>query len=412
MPRATPDTITIIGAGPAGLVAALALARVGADVVIAAPFDAAVADRRTTAVLGGGLELLKNLGVWAPCKAASAPLRSIRIVDDSGGLLRAPEVLFRAGDVGLDQFGANIPNAVLVAALLEQARATDRITLHATKAVTAIAHNADDVTITDAEGRTWASSLVVGADGRSSIARPAAGIATRTWTYPQTAVVTSFLHARGHNDVSTEFHRTPGPLTTVPLPAPAGGGSASSLVWVETPAEAARLQALDDAHFIQELAARLHGLLGRITSITPRSAFPLSGLNAAVMAQSRIALVGEAAHVLPPIGAQGLNLGLRDAATLADCVADGLGNGLTPGDASILAAYHTARAADVRSRTFAIDALNRSLLLDFMPIKLARSVGLHLTANVASLKQLAMRQGLEPAGERPRLMQPGGLAHP
>ena len=401
-----PHDVTVIGAGPAGLVAALALARVGATVTIAAPFDQSHTDRRTTAVLGGGLDLLKNLGVWTACDAASAPLRAIRIIDDGGGLIRAPEVLFRSEDAGLTQFGANIPNTVLVAALLDVARATAAVTLHATKAVAAIVPSAEGVAITDAEGNTWSSSLVVGADGRASISRAAAGIDVRRWSYPQTAVVAAFTHTRNHDGISTEFHRTPGPLTTVPLPSPAGGGYASSLVWVETPSEAARLGTLDDAQFTAELSARLQGLLGRIGSVEPRGAFPLSGLNATTMGQRRIALVGEAAHVLPPIGAQGLNLGLRDAAALADCVADGLAHGLTPGDASVLAAYHAARATDVRSRTFAVDALNRSLLVDLFPVQIARGLGLHLTANIAGLKRLAMRQGLEPAGERPRLMQP------
>lgn len=401
-----PQNITVIGAGPAGLVAALALAQIGADVLLAAPFGFNDTDRRTTAVLGGGLDLLKNLGAWDACSAASAPLRAIRIIDDSSGLIRAPEILFRSEDVGVPQFGANIPNSVLVAALLDIARQTKSIQLHATAAVTAIVPDANGVAITDAEGRKWSTSLAVGADGRASIARPAARIETRTWSYPQTAVVTALSHSRSHAGVSTEFHRTPGPLTTVPLPEPAGGGYASSLVWVETPAEAERLLALNDEPFKTELSSRLQGLLGRIGTVGARAAFPLSGLNAAVMGQNRIALVGEAAHVLPPIGAQGLNLGLRDAAALADCVADGLARGLAPGDPSVLAAYHSARATDVRSRTFAVDLLNRSLLMDLLPVQAARGVGLHLAANIASLKRLAMRQGLEPIGERPRLMLP------
>jgi 2-octaprenyl-6-methoxyphenol hydroxylase len=347
-------------------------------------------------------------------------LRSIRIIDDRGGLLRAPEVLFRSQIVGLDQFGANIPNAVMVEQLLSVAKATPNITLHDTTAITRIEPNAADVTLTDAEGRTWSASLCVGADGRQSFARQASGITTRTWSYPQTAVVSSFTHSRSHGDVSTEFHRTTGPLTTVPLPTPKtapevalGSGSgafASSLVWVETPSEAARLIALDNTEFKRELADRLQGLLGRIETLTPRHAFPLSGLNAVKMAHNRVALVGEAAHVLPPIGAQGLNLGLRDAAALADCVADAFARGVSPGAPDVLTQYHAARASDVISRTVAIDALNRSLLLDFLPVQMARSLGLHLTANSSRVQQLAMRQGLEPIGERPRLMRPQLIA--
>jgi 2-octaprenyl-6-methoxyphenol hydroxylase len=398
-------TITVVGAGPAGLAAALSLARGGADVAIAASLTKSERDPRTTAVLGGGLEFLKNLGVWDRCAPGSAPLRAIRIIDDRGGLMRAPEVVFRSEIVGLDQFGANIPNTVLVEALIAAARSEPTMTLYDTEAVTAIEPNESGVLITDAEGHVWTSQLCVGADGRGSRARTAASIATRAWSYPQTAIVTQFCHARTHDDISTEFHRAAGPLTTVPLPTPSAGGYASSLVWVETPAESQRLLALDEDAFTVALAERLQGLLGRISSLSARAAFPLSGLSAAVMAQNRVALVGEAAHVLPPIGAQGLNLGLRDAAALADCVADGQAAGHAPGSPAVLAHYHAARSKDVASRTFAVDALNRSLLLDLLPVQMARSLGLHLTANSTTIQRMAMRQGLEPIGDLPRLMR-------
>jgi 2-octaprenyl-6-methoxyphenol hydroxylase len=405
MQQAETTGITVIGAGPAGLVAALALSRSCAKVTIAAPFGEPRSDRRTTAVLGGGMNLLKNLGVWEACAPHSAPLRAIRIIDDRGNLLRAPEVLFRSSDMGMQQFGANIPNAVLVTALRARIQTVAEIACHETQSVAAIAPLVSGVSFTDAEGRSWTASLAVGADGRESLARKAANIAARTWSYPQTAIVTTLAHTRTHDGTSTEFHRAAGPLTTVPLPDPIGGGYASSLVWVETPAEAKRLAALDEPAFTSELSTRLHGLLGRIEHIGPRAAIPLSGLHADVMARDRIALVGEAAHVLPPIGAQGLNLGLRDAAALADCVADGSTKGLPPGDPSVLSAYQSMRATDVWSRTIAIDALNRSLLLDMFPVQTARSLGLHLTANSPALQKLAMHHGLEPLGGRPRLMQ-------
>jgi 2-octaprenyl-6-methoxyphenol hydroxylase len=398
--------ITVVGAGAAGLATALSLARGGADVALAAPLARSHRDPRTTAVLGGGLEFLKNLGVWDRCAPQSAPLRAIRIIDDRGGLMRAPEVMFRSEIVGLEQFGANIPNAVLVEALIAAARTEPTMTLYDTEAVTAIEPNDHGVRINDAEGHAWTSQLCVGADGRDSHARTAAGIATRAWSYPQTAIVTQFCHTRKHDDVSTEFHRAAGPLTTVPMPTLPTGEFASSLVWVETPGEGQRLLALDSEAFTRALAERLQGLLGRITKLSARAAFPLSGLSAAAMAQNRVALVGEAAHVLPPIGAQGLNLGLRDAAALADCVADGQSAGLSPGSPTVLAQYHAARSKDVASRTFAIDALNRSLLLDLLPVQMARSLGLHLTANSTTIQRMAMRQGLEPIGDLPRLMRP------
>ena len=258
----------------------------------------------------------------------------------------------------------------------------------------------DRVTLTLAGGRRIAARLVIAADGRNSICRQAAGIAARTWTYRQSAIATRFVHSRPHDGISTEFHRHAGPLTTVPLP-----GLASSLVWVDRPAIAAHLAGLDDAAFRATLEARLYGLLGSIGEIGARQTFPLSGLIAERLAKNRVALVGEAAHVLPPIGAQGLNLGLADAATLADIVADARSKG-DAGSAAALDAYHQARTRDVAARSLAVDALNRTLTSNLLPIDLARGFGLHVLGAFPPLRRALVRRGLEPAGPRPRLMQP------
>jgi 2-octaprenyl-6-methoxyphenol hydroxylase len=171
----------------------------------------------------------------------------------------------------------------------------------------------------------------------------------------------------------------------------------------------AGVMAGDDTEFLARLDARLHGLLGALSAPSPRASFPLSGLAVDVAGQRRIALVGEAAHVVPPIGAQGLNLGLRDAASLADCVADARARGDDIGGQAVLARYAAHRSPDVTARINGVDLLNRSLLLDFFPIQAARGIGLHLLANSAALRRAAMHSGLEPVGARPRLMQPGAL---
>ena len=394
----------MIGAGPTGLTAALALSASGVEVAIAAPpYDAArlATDRRTTALLPGSIELLKNLGVWETCHQHGAPLAGVRIVDDRGGLLRAPEVLFSAQEVGLACFGVNIPNAALNAALHAKVSTAERLHWVPTSAVVAVEPGDDRVAVSLAEGHCLKGALAVAADGRASLARRAAGIATRAWSYGQTAIATTFLHARAHAFITTELHRRAGPLTTVPLP-----GDTSSLVWVEEPSVAAHLAALDKAGFLAELATRLQGLLGALSDVGPVAAYPLSGLSASCLAQNRIALVGETAHVLPPIGAQGLNLGLRDAAMLAECVAAAHARGEDIGGRTTLKAYHGARAADVLSRTLSVDLLNRSLLDDFLPVQALRGLGLHLLANVTPVRRMLMRGGLEVPGRLPRLMQP------
>jgi len=393
----------VIGAGPTGLTAALALCAGGVEVAITAPpYDRALseADRRTTALLPGSVELLKNLGVWAACERHAAPLEGVRLVDDRGGLLRAPEVLFKAQEVGRTSFGVNIPNAALNAALYAQVSA-ERVRWQATSAVAAVEPTEDGVAVSLAEGQRLKGALAVAADGRASNARAAAGIAIRVWNYDQTAIVTTFQHTRAHANITTELHRRAGPLTTVPLP-----GDASSLVWVEKPSLAARLCALETALFLAELAAPLQGLLGSLCAAGPIAAYPLSGLTAARMAQNRVALVGESAHVIPPIGAQGLNLGLRDAAVLAECVAQALARGEDIGGSATLEAYHRARTPDVMSRTLSVDALNRSLLDDFLPLHALRGLSLHVLANSAPVRRLLMRGGLEAPGQLPYLMQP------
>ncbi len=401
--------IAVVGGGPVGLAAALALAKHDYPVTLVAPVSNLAAkgpDRRTAALFAGSIVLLRNLGAWEVCRGASAPIKGIRIIDDTGGLLRAPEVVFTAAELGLEAFGYNVPNADLTRSLLLALEA--RGTAIKDTTVERLDVGAGRASLHLANGEVLAADLIVGADGRDSPSRRAAGIATRAWTYPQAAVVCSFGHTRPHRDISTEFHRPSGPLTTVPLP-----GNRSSLVRVERPDEAARLSALPDAPFIGELQSRLQGLLGTISDLDSRSVFPLSGLSAETAGRNRVALVGEASHVIPPIGAQGLNLGLRDIAALADCVSDALAKGWEPGGEAALESYARARATDIATRVIGVDLLNRSLIADILPTHLARGLGLHLINAISPLRRFLVREGLQPSLSTPRLMrtldhQPGG----
>jgi 2-octaprenyl-6-methoxyphenol hydroxylase len=398
----------VIGAGPAGLATALALARMGVETaLVAPPHDPARAaqDQRTTALIGASIQLMKNLGVWEVSDPEgltpyAAPIAVVRIADDRGGLLRAPEILFRAAEIGLASFGANLPNPALLGALADAAARAPGLARVETAGVVGIAPQPGSVRLTLAEGGTVEAALAVAADGRASQAPAAAGIAVSAWDYPQAAVVASFAHSRPHAAAVNELHRHAGPLTTVPLQ-----GRRSALVWVEEPGEARRLAALAEVAFAAELEERLQGVLGRIGDVGPRAVHALSGRRAERMAASRIALVGEAAHVVPPIGAQGLNLGLRDAAELADCVGAAKARGEDIGGEAVLAAYDRARRRDVLARSLSIDVLNRSLLTDLLPVEALRGLAAHAIASFAPLRRALMQEGAGLAGPLPSLMR-------
>jgi 2-octaprenyl-6-methoxyphenol hydroxylase len=385
----------VIGGGPAGLVSALALAAAGIDTLIIAPSPQE--DFRTTALLAGSVTALTTLGVWESCRAHAAPLAAIRIIDDTRRLWRAPEVHFTAAEIGLDAFGDNIENRYLIAALQERA-AMLRIPRVGAPAL-AVVPDRDGVTIKLADGEARVR-LVVGADGQHSLCRAAAGIGSHRYTYPQAALTLNLAHARAHHDTATEFHTETGPFTLVPLP-----GRRSSLVCVLDPQSAAHTAALTDAELAGELERRAHWLFGKMSAEPGRGMFPLAVETARSVAGNRIALVGEAAHVIPPIGAQGLNLGLRDAATLAEIMADARRHGHDIGSPAVLARYEKQRRADVTSRKIAVDLLNRSLLSDLLPIHGARALSLFLVDRIGPLRRALVREGVSPAASQPRLMR-------
>ena len=249
-----------------------------------------------------------------------------------------------------------------------------------------------DVAARTRQGKVLYGRLVVGADGRQSLCRAAAGIEITHRELGQAALTFNVGHSRPHRDVSTEFHTPQGPCVFVPLP-----GDRSSVVWVATRAEAERLGALTDPQLSEAAEMQSHSILGRLQVEPGRHLFPLAIERPRWFAQHRIALVGEAAHVLPPIGAQGLNMGLRDAGDIADAVRAAILAGEDPGAPSLLDRYNSTRRADVASRMFAIDIANRSLLSDFLPMQILRAAGLHLVGSFGPLRRIAMREGLAPA---------------
>ncbi len=390
--------VVIVGGGPVGLMAAIALADAGVETALVAR-PAGAPDNRTTALLATSVTALDTLGVWPRCRDDAAPLRVMRIIDDTGRLLRAPEVHFDAGEIGLDAFGYNIENRFLLAALEVRARALATLTFIEDQAQ-AVAIEDSRVTVELEHGSPVAARLAIGADGRQSLCRQAAGIATESRRYPQTALTFNLGHQRPHRDCSTEFHTQTGPFTLVPLP-----GQRSSLVLVVAPEEAARIAALAQDELAAEIERRSHSILGKIAPEPGRGAFPLGIETARRFAVARLALAGEAAHLLPPIGAQGLNLGLRDAATISELVVAARRDGGDVGAADLAERYDRSRQADATSRALAVDLLNRSLLSDFLPLQGARGLGLFLMEHIGPLRRAVMREGVAPAAAQPRLMR-------
>lgn len=386
--------ILVCGAGATGLVATLALRGLGLQVSLVGKLDT-LRTARTVALLDGSVRLLKNLNVFPLLLPHAAALRTMRIVDATGALFRAPTVAFHASEIGLHAFGWNIENVDLadqLRPLVADHWTDDRLVR--------FEFGRDGVSALCATGQTITARLIIAADGRHSPARAAAGIGTREWAYPQVALTAILGHRVPHQDASTEFHTRQGPFTLVPLPD--RPGPRSSLVWMMAPTHARRLRQLDGPALAGAIERQSMSLLGEIALEGPTGTFPIAGLRVERLTAPRLALVGEAAHVFPPIGAQGLNLGLRDVAHLVDCIEAGAGD---PGSASVLAAYAGRRRTDIALRTGAVDLLNRSLLSGFAPVDAIRSAGLVAVSAIAPLRRSMMRAGVMPSGPLPRLMR-------
>ncbi|NND49517.1 MAG: hypothetical protein HKN60_04630 [Rhizobiales bacterium] len=392
MTRRSADTRTcdaaIVGAGPAGLCAATLLARTGASVALIGPVDANAADTRTSALFAASLTILQQCGVWPQLQPLSAALQKIRIVDRITRSDYPSIVLFDAQEIGDQPFGYNVANTDLVRAF-EQRFGDFEDVLRIASPVTSIDHHSDGVQLGCEDGTSILARLVVAADGQNSPARSAAGINAARWDYGQTAIATRISHELDHAFISTEVHRKGGPLATVPLP-----GLRSAIVWLERPEVADELKALDDAAFAGRLEAEIGDFLGSIELAGTRGTFPVRGLSTTTLARSRTVLVGEAGHVLPPIGAQGLNLGIRDAAWLADIVAGALDEKSDPGGEQVLAQYRWARRSDTMTRRAASDLLNRSLLFDSLAMRSLRDLGLTGLASIGPLRRNLMRHGV------------------
>jgi len=397
--------IVVVGAGPTGLLAGLAFARSGLSVAVCGKLPANqtnTSDTRTAALFNDSITMLENLQVWTDIKPHCAQIKAIRIVDNMGHLLRGPELNFKAAALNLHALGWNVPNTALVNQLHRTAARATRCDLFLGAHVTATDINQDHATITCDNGLELRAKLAVAADGQRSSVREAAGLSVQKVHYGQSALTTIFHHSRAHRNISTEFHRPGGPLTVVPLP-----GQTSSLVWMDKIDAIDRIAAADDQTFTSLLEQRLHGMLGGIHRIAARRQFPLATFMAHRLVTQRVALVGEAGHAFPPIGAQGLNLSFRDVAILADILSKAKQNNRDIGTLAILQHYQSQRARDIWIRTWSIDALNRSLLSTWPGLNVLRGGLAHVVHGVPALKRALMQAGLSGTTERPKLMHLG-----
>jgi 2-octaprenyl-6-methoxyphenol hydroxylase len=394
--------ILISGGGVAGLAAAAAFGSTGFRTIVVDPAPpvtdgtAIGADLRSTAFLQPARAFLTRAGLWDRLAAHATPLRTMRIVD-AGGTDPVPRVTrdFDADEIGDEAFGWNFPNWLLRREIVARLADIPHVTFLPGTGFARVFTRESEARVTLNDGRTIRARLVIAADGRQSPAREAAGIGVRTLRYGQKAVVFAVTHPVPHDNISTEVHRTGGPFTLVPLP-DHEGQPCSAVVWMDDGPEILRLAALPDREFETEATARSAGVQGPLQLVTRRQVWPIISQMADRLTAERLALVAEAAHVVPPIGAQGLNMSLRDLATLLD-LAEADREGL--GGQKMLDAYARARHADIRLRVMGIDALNRASRAESHVLRDMRSAGVRVLHDLKPVRLGLMKLGLG-AGNR------------
>jgi 2-octaprenyl-6-methoxyphenol hydroxylase len=386
--------VLVAGTGLAGLTAAIAFAKAGFDVVCCGA-DERIARGRTVAMLDRSVAYLDSLGPWRAIQTDAAPLRTLRIVDDTGALFPPRPIEFKSTEIGLDAFGWNVENDRLADALAAEAKRTSGVE-RLGRAVVQYDFSGKWATARLDNGLRVAASLVIGADGRKSPAREWAGLPSRVHRYPQSALTAILAHRLPHNDVSTEFHTRSGPFTLVPLPARAQAPHRSSLVWLMSNEDARRREALPEPALEREIERQARSILGAMRLEGPPGLFPMTRQIVPGITSQRLALVGDAAHAFPPIGAQGLNLGLRDVKAIVACALEARVEGRDIGAEAVLRRYERERRADIAMRTGFVHGLNQSLLTRFALIDFARGAGLAALGSIGPLRRLVMREGVAP----------------
>lgn len=389
--------ILISGGGIAGMTAAAAFGAAGFNVICVDPAppitqgDEAGADMRTTAMLQPARRVLEAAGVWGGLADHAAPLQVMRIID-AGGEVAEPRVVkeFDAADISEQPFGWNFPNWLLRRVLVDRLAALETVDFRPGTGTTSLFTRTNTAKVGLTKGGPVTAKLVIAADGRASPMRQAAGIAVTTSRYGQKALAFAVTHPIPHDNVSTEIHRTGGPFTLVPLP-DRDGMPCSAVVWMDDgPKTMARANApVED--FEAAMSERSCYQFGPLKLVTPRNVWPIISQQAERLSAQRLALIAEAAHVLPPIGAQGLNMSLADTNTLLE-LATTRPEGL--GDAKMLDAYHKARHNDINLRVRGIDLLNRASQASTPLARDARAAGLNALYAMAPVRKMLMQMGL------------------
>lgn len=402
--------IAIIGAALNGLAAALALAGQQAlrpaqvmliDGKDPRRFANSGIDGRASAITASSRRMFEALGVWGAIAPHAQPVTRIVVTDTAAGDPVRPTLLqFGDAEPQGTPSAYIVENRHLYAVLFEAVEASSRITLLSNTRIATFGFGKGLARLETDDNRAILAELVVAADGRNSPAREAVGIKTTGWDYGQTAIVTAVEHELPHEGCAEEHFRPAGPFAILPLP-----GNRSSLVWTETSAEAQQLLALSDEDFLAELRARFGHHRGAVSLIGPRHGYPLSLFIAERFIGPRLALLGDAAHVVHPIAGLGLNLGLRDAAALAEAVARARYLGLDIGSDAVLAQYSQWRRFDTNLTAFATDGLNRLFSNDLPGLRQLRDAGLKLVNLAPPLKGLFMREAAGQTGHLPKLMR-------
>lgn len=403
--------LLISGGGLVGLSLGVALADAGLAVAVIDREEPATLvelpfDGRASAIARGSQQVLTGIGVWRHLGGEAAPILDIRVSDGQVG--RRPSRLFLHYDseeLGEGPMGHIVENRLLRRALQARAAELPGLRLLAPASLERAERREAGVSARLADGRELRAPLVVAAEGRNSPLRQAAGIAVTAWDYPQSGIVCTLYHEHDHGGTAHEHFLPSGPFAVLPLTDDAEGRHRSSLVWTEKRALVPAIMALDDDAFAGEIQRRFGDGLGRIRVEGRRWSYPLSLMHATRYHDRRLALIGDAAHLVHPIAGQGFNLGLRDVAALAECLVDARRLGLDLGSAAVLARYERWRRFDNLAMLAATDGINRLFSNDLAPLRLARDLGLAAVQRLGPARRLFMRHAMGLVGDLPRLVR-------